>query len=221
MTMMFQLPDRQEHVADVPVSNPFDEHHETPNDGQAMALLALSHTPVEHQLYQAMLAETISKRERAGTFGVRRLMVLTELRSYSSIRRACLGLINKLSIEHIRKGNQQRVVYHVFEPEEIFARRRAAGIAPYPREVQQACEGNAAFSLTFERILLRHDLSRREALVILCCAEGLSNAEIGEKLRISEQTVKFHLRHIFIKFGVKRRTELISRLLTQNGSKSG
>jgi DNA-binding CsgD family transcriptional regulator len=43
--------------------------------------------------------------------------------------------------------------------------------------------------------------------------EGLTNAEIGLRLLVSEQTVKFHLRHIFIKFGVKRRAELISRLL--------
>jgi len=47
----------------------------------------------------------------------------------------------------------------------------------------------------------------------LCCAEGLTNAEIGARLLITEQTVKFHLRNIFVKFGVKRRAELISRLL--------
>jgi DNA-binding CsgD family transcriptional regulator len=64
-------------------------------------------------------------------------------------------------------------------------------------------------------VVERNDLSRREALVILCCALGLSNAEIGARLHISEQTVKSHLRQVFDKFGVKRRTELVSRLLTQ------
>lgn len=58
-----------------------------------------------------------------------------------------------------------------------------------------------------------YDLSRREAQVALCCAEGLTNAEIGDRLCITEQTVKFHMRHLFIKFGVRRRGELISRLL--------
>jgi DNA-binding CsgD family transcriptional regulator len=61
-----------------------------------------------------------------------------------------------------------------------------------------------------------HGLSRREAQVALCCVEGLTNIEIGGRLHISEQTVKYHLRHIFVKYKVKRRTELVSRLLTQS-----
>lgn len=179
-----------------------------------MALLALSHTSVEHQLYQAMLAETITGRKRAGAFGVRRLMGLTGLRSYSSIRRGRAGLLKKLSIEYV--GNDeppQRANYLVFSPEEIFARRRAAGIAPYPGGVAAYGE-SAAFNLVIKRLLRRRDLSRHEALVILCCVEGLTNAGIGGRLEISEQTVKYHLRHIFTKFGVNRRTELVSRLLT-------
>jgi DNA-binding CsgD family transcriptional regulator len=32
---------------------------------------------------------------------------------------------------------------------------------------------------------------------------------------VSEQTVKFHLRNIFAKIGVKRRAELVSRLLRE------
>jgi DNA-binding CsgD family transcriptional regulator len=47
--------------------------------------------------------------------------------------------------------------------------------------------------------------------------EGLSNAEIGKRLQISEQTVKSHLRRVFDKFGVRRRTELVSRLLMRRG----
>jgi len=42
--------------------------------------------------------------------------------------------------------------------------------------------------------------------------EGLTNAAIGTRLQVSEQTVKFHLRNIFVKFGVKRRAELVSRM---------
>ena len=182
-----------------------------------MALLAFSHTLVEHLLYHVMLTETCAAQTRTGAFGVRSLMRLTGLRSYSSIRRGCVGLLKKLSIELASNGEPQpRAIYFVFTPEEIFERRRAAGIAPYPKEVR-ACEENAAFDWTLERVVRRHDLSRREALVILCCVEGLSNAEIGAKLGISEQTVKSHLRHIFVKFRVKRRAELVSRLLTQNG----
>jgi DNA-binding CsgD family transcriptional regulator len=198
----------------------FGEYREPP-EGQAMALLALSHTPIEHRLYRAMRNETALKEARVGAFSVRRLMILTGLNSYSTIRRARVGLLNKLSIESLENGDDKQLgpVYLIFGPEEIFARRRAAGLAPYPKEVK-AYEGNHAFSRAIERVVGHYDLSRREAQVALCCAEGMTNAEIGEKLHVSEQTVKFHLRHIFIKFGVRRRAELVSRLLTQ-GSEQG
>ena len=111
-------------------------------------------------------------------------------------------------------GAQQGARYRVFTPTEIFARRTAAGRAPYPQEFQPY-GGDDVFCAAIGRVAERHELSRREAQVTLCCAEGLTNAEIGARLFISEQTVKFHLRQIFIKLSVKRRAELISLLLRQ------
>ena len=91
-------------------------------------------------------------------------------------------------------------------------RRNARGVAAYPTEVRIG-EGNQYFERAIKRVVANNNLSRREARVALCCVEGLTNAQIGGRLNVSEQTVKFHLRHIFIKFGVRRRAELISRLL--------
>jgi DNA-binding CsgD family transcriptional regulator len=147
-----------------------------------------------------------------------RLLALANLGSFSTVRRGLSGLIRKQSIEiaklaAVTSRGRHQDLYRLFSTEEIFARRRAVGIAPYPREIQH-CRDNSALSAAMESVLVRYDLSRREAQVALCCAQGITNAEIGKRLFISEQTVKFHLRHIFIKFGVKRRTELISRLLT-------
>lgn len=42
----------------------------------------------------------------------------------------------------------------------------------------------------------------------LIVQEGLSNAEIGERLVISEKTVKAHLSHVFQKVGITQRSEL-------------
>lgn len=181
-----------------------------------MALLALSHTHVEHLLYQAMLKETASEQKNSGVFSVRRLMQLTGLNSYSTVRRGRDGLLNKKSIEVSEDGENggKRAVYTIFEPLEIFSRREAAGIAPYPKELDQYVS-LPGYSRALERVLEGCYLSRREAQVALACAEGLTNSEIGKKLFISEQTVKFHLSHIFVKLGVRRRAELISRLLAQ------
>jgi DNA-binding CsgD family transcriptional regulator len=183
---------------------------------QALAVLALTHTPVEHCLYQALLSEVIAVRTRVCIFSLRQLMTLTKLPNYSAIRRGIKGLVSKLSIEQHRIAgtgiSPQSAAFLVFTPEEIFARRTAAQFSVTPTVVQTAAESRS-LAKAIERLAERYDLSRREAQVALCCVKGMTNAQIGEQLYISEQTVKFHLRHIFVKYGVKRRAELISRLL--------
>jgi pimeloyl-ACP methyl ester carboxylesterase/DNA-binding CsgD family transcriptional regulator len=52
-------------------------------------------------------------------------------------------------------------------------------------------------------------LSRRECETLSLLAEGLSNAEIAERLGISEKTVRNHLSHLFDKLGVWSRAQAI------------
>jgi pimeloyl-ACP methyl ester carboxylesterase/DNA-binding CsgD family transcriptional regulator len=52
-------------------------------------------------------------------------------------------------------------------------------------------------------------LSRRERETLGLLAEGLSNAEIAERLGISEKTVRNHLSHLFDKLGVWSRTQAV------------
>jgi len=51
-------------------------------------------------------------------------------------------------------------------------------------------------------------LTRRELQIVAAVVEGASNRDIGQQLRLSEQTVKNHLSHIFDKVGVSNRLEL-------------
>jgi DNA-binding CsgD family transcriptional regulator len=186
----------------------------------AMALVALSHTPIERQLYNAMLmgssSSVDSSQSPARLFTVRSLMELTNIQSCSTIRRALEGLVAKFSVDRVKpNGNGSRdhgIRYRVFSPEEVIARREENGIKTYARGIENT-SSNRSFERVIQRVVEHRNLSRREAEVALCCVEGLTNAEIGLRLLVTEQTVKFHLRHIFIKFGVKRRAELISRLL--------
>ena len=57
-------------------------------------------------------------------------------------------------------------------------------------------------------------LSNREMEVLLCLEEGLSNAEIAQKLFISLPTVKSHTRNIYGKLGVHNRKEAVARART-------
>lgn len=199
---------------------PLGEANALPAVGGAMALVALSHTPLEHRIYLSMLTESLSESTVRDVdidnhaFDTRKLMSLTNIRTSGTVRRGLEGLITKLSIERLanRKGNGIAKHYCVRHPEDILARRREVGLEMYPRELGIRTS-NEFFTRALRRVAANTNLSRREAQVALCCVEGLTNAEIGSRLEVSEQTIKFHLRHIFIKFGVRRRAELISRLL--------
>jgi len=68
------------------------------------------------------------------------------------------------------------------------------------------------YAVREEVIREKYHVTRREMEIIRCVSEGLTNRDIGEKLFISQLTVKKHLEKIFEKTGVKNRTELTSRL---------
>jgi DNA-binding NarL/FixJ family response regulator len=54
-------------------------------------------------------------------------------------------------------------------------------------------------------------LTARESDVLRELEEGSTNREIAQRLFITEATVKVHLRHIYEKFGVRTRAELLAR----------
>jgi LuxR family maltose regulon positive regulatory protein len=57
-------------------------------------------------------------------------------------------------------------------------------------------------------------LSPRETDILTRIAEGLSNKEIARSLEIGPETVKSHLKSVFIKLGVERRAQAVSRAQT-------
>ncbi len=72
--------------------------------------------------------------------------------------------------------------------------------------------------MVFPRLAARHVMARqraqrhveltpREREVLFLVAEGLTNAQIAQRLVVSQETVKFHLRNIYQKLGVSTRTE--------------
>src|ERR1044072_6578911 len=120
---------------------------ETTSQG-AIALLALSHSSVEQALYEALRAATCGdKGSCVGSLSLRRLLELTGLGSYTTLGRSRAGLVPKLSIECKRAASDDGIEegpgssYLVYGPEEIFERRRAAGMEPYPKEYQSHARG--------------------------------------------------------------------------------
>ncbi|MCI6159395.1 MAG: response regulator transcription factor [Selenomonadaceae bacterium] len=59
-------------------------------------------------------------------------------------------------------------------------------------------------------------LTAREIDVLKCVAKGMSNADIGETLGVSEKTVKNHMTSIFRKLKVNDRTQALIYVLKKN-----
>ena len=58
---------------------------------------------------------------------------------------------------------------------------------------------------------LVESLSVREGEILRLIAEGRSNKEIARNLAITPETVKSHVKHIFIKLNVEKRAQAVSR----------
>ena len=54
-------------------------------------------------------------------------------------------------------------------------------------------------------------ISKREYEVLMEISKGYSNKEIGEKLFVSESTIKTHVSNVFTKLDAKRRTQAIQK----------
>lgn len=82
------------------------------------------------------------------------------------------------------------------------------------RAIRQVMEGQVVFPAVARRWMFGAEtavpdptLSPREVEVLTAVSEGLTNAEVAERLHISENTVKFHLQNIYQRLGVANRTE--------------
>lgn len=59
-------------------------------------------------------------------------------------------------------------------------------------------------------------LTDRQKELLALMAKGLSNKEIAEKLFISENTVKYHIKNIYLALGLKDRKELFLKIVSKN-----
>jgi DNA-binding CsgD family transcriptional regulator len=89
-------------------------------------------------------------------------------------------------------------------------RRAQAGVVV--REVQVPAPPPPAEPFVADAAKLAElGITRREHEILLLIAEGLSNREIGERVFISENTVKTHSSRLFDKLGVRRRVQAVQR----------
>lgn len=103
-------------------------------------------------------------------------------------------------IEEAKKIGIESFWYKETSKEKILdvMNRTMEGESVYPEQTPEVRLGNA----------LSTEFTRRELEVLRYMTTGVSNSSIAQKLGISENTVKNHVRHMMEKTGCKNRTEL-------------
>lgn len=96
-------------------------------------------------------------------------------------------------------------------PEEIFAAVRGA---VHGKSMMSAPVASRLFQQLRNPDAI---LTPREAELLSLLTEGLSNRELGQRLFISEATVKTHLAHIYAKLGVETRSAAIATAIRREG----
>ena len=123
-----------------------------------------------------------------------------------------------------RRPKPRIVVMTTYETEEDVRRALQAGAKAYLvkgalpelilETVRRVAGGEALVPASIASVLReslsRPELSPRELQVLRQMAAGDSNKEIGQKLNITEHTVKAHVKAILLKLGAVGRTEAIA-----------
>ena len=145
--------------------------------------------------------------------------ILRELRSVSSKVRAVVlmdSLNDEMVLSAFRAG--AKGIFGKSQPVEVLRQCvrcvHEGQVWANTREMSLAVEALANTSIRTVNTRGLSLLSKREIQVVQCLAEGLSNREIAEHLKLSQHTVKNHLFRIFDKLGVSSRVELL--YVTQN-----
>jgi DNA-binding CsgD family transcriptional regulator len=75
------------------------------------------------------------------------------------------------------------------------------------------------YGVDFDKLKPQYGLTNRQLEIVKPLMSGASNKELANRLCVSEDTIKGHLKHIMSQMGVSSRTELLSLLFQHQGSK--
>ena len=136
----------------------------------------------------------------------------------------------------------QVIILTVYRNQELIFQALQAGACGYllkrssPEELLQAIaevlSGGAPMTSEIARMVVEafqkkpaslasgDSLTNRESEILVLLSEGLSNKEIANRVKISYDTVRAHLRHIYEKLHVRGRTEAV-RMYLKSSNLSG
>jgi len=72
--------------------------------------------------------------------------------------------------------------------------------------------GNNEPEITSNEFSIKYDLTERETEVLHLITEGMPNVDIGKNIFVSTNTVKYHIKNIYLKLDVKNRVEALNKI---------
>lgn len=126
-----------------------------------------------------------------------------------------LGRAHLLYGEWLRRSKRRRDAREQLRAAiDIFDRTQATAFAERAR-AEHAATGE---KMNSRQVVAGVEMSAQEAAIARMAAEGKTNAEIGAALFISTNTVDYHLRKVFGKFGISSRRQLAKYLRADSRS---
>jgi len=163
-------------------------------DGDAVAALVRQTTPdvlvLDYEMGGRRAPEVIAALRQQGH--PPRILILTAYHDGETIRSAL-------------ESGAEGLALKTASPQQTLAaiRQVMAGQLVFPQAVRRWLDARPGTR--------GDEVTAREREVWGLIAEGLTNVQIAERLALSENTVKFHVQHLFQKLGVKNRTEAALR----------
>lgn len=134
-----------------------------------------------------------------------------------------------------RRANLNILMLTVYETSDNIFKSLAAGASGYVlkntpmdellKAIQELNEGGAPMSNEIARKVIKvfqikpnegtEELSKREYEIVSELAKGLTYEEIADKLFISIETVRFHIKNIYSKLHVHSRTQAVMKVFQQ------
>ena len=138
--------------------------------------------------------------------------VAVMLTSHASLQTAVQSLRREGAFDYLEKSKDD--LPQLVEAVRLALKKRALQLQTR-WVVRSQAGGERVIDMT--QVKERFDLSDREIDVVKCLCRGDTNKEIGERLFISDLTVKGHLKHIFQKMNVHNRATLVATILAGSG----